>query len=343
MQHAKAPVVVQTISAGKLRRYHGESWNTRLLDFKTMWLNVRDISKVLLGFIQSLWLLISNRPDVVFAKGGYVSLPMGIAARLLGIRLVIHDSDARPGLTNRVLGRIADVIGTGTPLQNYNYDPAKTSYVGVPIQGFFRPFSERQMREARSVIGMIDLNAPLVVVTGGGLGSKIINDSMIDQSEALIKEGIHVYHVAGKKHFEAVKEAVVQHPHYQVVPFVYRDMDKVLGAADVVVTRASATFLQELAGLAKPIIAIPAAHLSDQLKNAEVYRKSDAAIVLSDKDITDSDRLGKELIELLSDKAKSTRLSQNLHQFARPNAARDMAELILRSNHKHKKGRPRAI
>lgn len=328
MAHALVPVSVSTVMAGKLRRYHGESLSQRLLDFSTIMLNLRDIFYIIGGFFQSLWLVARYRPDVVFAKGGYVCLPVGLAARLLGRKLVIHDSDTRAGLTNKLLARFADAIATGSPLDNYNYPKHKSTFTGVPIDKAFHPFSEAEKRQAKHSIGVVDLNRPLVVVTGGGLGAKSINEAMVKAGRRLIDHGAQIYHIAGKKHYQTVDQHAPEHPHYQVVPFVYKDMANVLGAADVVVARASATFIQELAGLEKPVIIVPAAHLGDQVKNARVYKEADAAVILSDSQISQTDILGTEIIRLIDSPEERKRLASKLHEFAKPQAARQLAEII---------------
>ena len=332
MKHAFVPVRISTIPAGKFRRYHGESLLDKLKDVRTIAYNLRDLALIIGGFTKSVWMLVTDRPDVVFAKGGYVCLPLGLAATLLRIPIVIHDSDARPGLTNKVLARYATKIGTGTPTENYDYDQKKTSYVGVPIQEVFRPFSSEEKIAARHELGVIDTQAPLVVVTGGGLGSKSINDAMIRSGHMLIEAGVHVYHVTGKKHFDQVAAKVPDHPHYIAVPFIYKDMHTVLGAADVVVSRASATFIQELAGLAMPSIIIPAAQLGDQIKNATIYQEAKAALVLSDARIADDTTLGTAILSLVNSPEARAAMSRHLHAYAKPHAAQDMAHMIMSTN-----------
>jgi UDP-N-acetylglucosamine--N-acetylmuramyl-(pentapeptide) pyrophosphoryl-undecaprenol N-acetylglucosamine transferase len=214
----------------------------------------------------------------------------------------------------------------------YYYDSStKTRYVGVPVKDVFHPFSAHDIRRARDAIGVIDVTAPLVVVTGGGLGAKSINEAMVHCGNAVIASGAQVYHVTGKAHYESVAARVPDHPHYQAVPFVFENMHDVLGAADVVVSRASATFLQELAGLAKPAIVIPAAHLGDQVKNAAVYRGVDAAVVLTDQMIAEGDELGRAIISLIHNTQRQKELSHNLHQFAKPYASRDVAMMIMKA------------
>jgi UDP-N-acetylglucosamine--N-acetylmuramyl-(pentapeptide) pyrophosphoryl-undecaprenol N-acetylglucosamine transferase len=329
MEHAEAPVTVKTIAAGKLRRYHGVSLARQLMDMPTVFHNVIDSGKVAVGFFQSVWILLTFRPQVVFAKGGYVCLPLGLATRLFRIPLVIHDSDTRPGLTNRVLARFATRIATGSPLENYPYNPAISSYVGVPINPDFHPFSEEEQGSAKNELELVDPKRPLLVVTGGGLGSKSINDAIVTIVDDLIDAGLEVYHVTGKKHFKEVESSALNHPLYHYVPFVYSDMARVLGAADVVISRGSATFLQELAALKKPTIIIPAKHLGDQVKNAEVYRDADAAVVLHDDDLKRPQLLTEQILKLINDPEAAQLMAERLYGFARPDAALDTAQLIV--------------
>src|SRR5664279_4351599 len=161
-------IPVSTIISGKLRRYHNiPVWRQLLRPVSIVLPNLRDGLLVGVGFVQSLVKLIIWRPDVVFTKGGYVCMPVGIAARVLRIPLVIHDSDAYPGLTNRVLARFAQAIATGAPLKHYPYPASKTRYVGIPIASDFIPLSSAQQAEVKKELGF-DPDKPLVVVTGGG-------------------------------------------------------------------------------------------------------------------------------------------------------------------------------
>ena len=329
MSHATVPVAVHVISAGKLRRYHGIPLWKQLLDLPTVVKNIRDIAYIGVGFLQSIYLLKRINPDVIFAKGGYVCLPLGYAAKLLRIPFVIHDSDTRPGLTNKLLSKFAIKIATGSPLENYSYPAEKSVYTGVPIDSAFHPFSKEEQTKAKHSIGIVDLNKPLVVVTGGGLGARSINTGVTSIAKKLLNDGFSIYHVTGKKHIEDVRKRAVEHPDYHVVDFVYKDMATVLGAADIVVSRGSATFLQELAALAKPVVIVAASHLGDQLKNAEVYRKSQAAYVIDDAKITDGNALYTALTTWKSDKDASIAMTERFHEFARPEAAVDVAELVL--------------
>lgn len=329
MEHARIPVSVHVIHAGKLRRYHGVPLWKQLLDLPTVAKNIRDVTLIVAGFFQSIVMLRRFQPDVVFAKGGYVCLPLGYAAKTLGIPVVIHDSDARPGLTNRALSRFAARIATGSPLENYSYPRERSTYTGVPIDPAFHPFTAAEQQQAKHDIGIIDLDKPLVVVTGGGLGAESINTGVLAIAERLLAEGYAIYHITGKKHYDVVKSRAVEHVDYHIVPFVYKDMAVVLGAADVVISRGSATFLQELAALAKPTVIVPAAHLGDQMKNATSYKEADAAYILDDSTVLD----GEELLTVIVKAAKGGEaveaMTKRFHGFAKSEAALDVARLIV--------------
>lgn len=333
MQYAAVPVTVRTIVAGKLRRYKDVALYKQLLHWPTVSKNITDVGRVFFGTLQSFWLLVRYRPDVVFAKGGYVSLPIGLAAHILKVPLVLHDSDARPGLTSRMLAKYAVHIATGAPVEHYPvYKGVLTTYVGVPIDGAYRPFTVVEQRQAKTAIGLIDCDKPLVVVTGGGLGSRDINQAMLAIADDLLKKGLTVYHVTGKKHAAEVEAAAPEHPDYHITPFVYKDMATVLGAADVVVSRASATFLQEIAALHKPAIIVPSSSLGDQLKNADAIRKDSAALVMSDEELIDTpSALLDNIVKITTDKKMQTELSQAIGRRAMPDAAAVMAQIILKA------------
>ena len=169
----------------------------------------------------------------------------------------------------------------------------------------------------------------IVVVTGGGLGSENINRGIVAIAERLIADGYAIYHVTGKRHAERVKRDAPEHADYHIVPFVYKDMVKVLGAADVVVSRGSATFLQELAALAKPTVIVPAGHLGDQVKNAAVYEAAHAAYVVSDEEVRAGLGLYDAIRSCISQQKETKAMTERFHAFAKTDAAIDVAHLIV--------------
>lgn len=322
----------QRIVAGKFRRYHHLSVIRQLLWPSLVLRNIRDVFLVVAGFIQSLVLLILWRPDVVFTKGGYVCLPVGAAARVLRIPLVIHDSDAHPGLTNRVLSKWAEAIGTGAPLEYYDYDARRAQYVGVPIAVEFRPMSDNERRVAKEEWGIAS-DRPLLVVTGGGLGAARINQ-MVAKTLHELQQFTSVVLVAGAGQYDLLRaELPPDSDRFQLYPFV-TNMHSLLGAADVVVTRAGMTTILELAALEKPTILIPNAKLTGghQLKNARVYEDARAALVLNE-DNTEADptRLVAAVRRVLSDPKESKAMARRFRALSKPDAAKDMADLILKA------------
>lgn len=320
-------VQVKVISAGKVRRYAHLTFLQHFTVKGLMWSNFKDMFKIIRGFFESVAIIRHYKPDVVFTKGGYVCLPVGAAAHFLRVPLVIHDSDTRPGLTNKLLSRWADTIATGSPLENYTYPAGKSYYTGVPIGPNFRPKTQASQRAYKVALGFKP-NKLLVVAVGGGLGAKSINAAMNRAAKTLLEQGIGAYVIAGKGHYEQAKELAPDDANYKVVPFVYKDIDHILGAADIVVSRGSATFLQELAGLGKAVIIVPARQLGDQLKNAQAFKVADAAVIVDDDGIESDDRLEKAIIELAEDAVMRDRLGKRLHSFARPKATKELAALI---------------
>ncbi len=332
MGKAKFDVRLKKIWAGKLRRYHNVSFIKQLFDIPTILKNVRDMFLVGVGFLQSLLFLARVKPDVVFTKGGFVCLPVGFAAKMLGIPLVIHDSDSHPGLTNKILARFASKIATGESTDNYpNYPKEITKHTGIPTSNQYRPTTPKQKQELKSKLGVIDTKKPLVLITGGGLGSRNLNSVVINASRDLLDE-TSILHIAGQANYREVSERAPDHPGYMVVPFLTDTMVDAVCAADIVITRAGATSLQELASAAKPIIVVPSPYLTGghQLKNASIYAAANAAVVLSEDDIILKPlKLKKEIEELLHDVNARIRLAKAIYKFAKPHAALDVATLIV--------------
>lgn len=321
-------IPVKFITAGKFRRYHGESRWQQLAP-SILLPNIRDLCKVLIGFVQSFFGLLRWRPDVIFIKGGYVCLPVGYAARLLRIPLVLHDSDAHPGLTNRLLSPFAVRIGTGAPLEYYNYSPRIARYVGVPIDEAFRPHSDAEKRQLKQELGF-DPDRPLVVVTGGGLGAVRINNAIADNRDRLLAES-SVFLISGAHQYDELRQRLDDRSGWRLEAFVH-GLAPVLGAADVVVARAGATTLLELAALGTPTVIIPNGRLTagHQLKNAKVYQDALAAIIVEEDRLeAQPGLLGDALIHLLKSPKIRHDLGKNFRAFAKPHAAADMAQMII--------------
>lgn len=309
-----------------------------IIDVGLILQNIGDLFLVGLGFLQSLLFLWRVKPDVVFTKGGFVCVPVGLAARVLGIPLVLHDSDAHPGLANRVLSRFAAAIATGAPAENYPYPKNKMRYIGIPVDKAYRPLTEKEQQKCKDLLDLPDTKKPLLVVTGGGLGARNLNHALISIAPQLL-ESMAILHVTGQATYHASLEQALQHANYIIKPFL-PSMAVAFGAADVVITRAGATAMSELAAAAKAVIIVPNPLLTagHQLKNAEVYKKAGAAIVLNEEElILNPLKLKQAVVQLIADVPKRRALGKALHTFAKPDAAIDMASLIVQIAATHKR------
>lgn len=327
-------VRVQTVSAGKFRRYQHLTKLQHLTIPTVVFPNIFDAFRVATGVVQSVVRLIIWRPDVVFANGGYVCLPVGLAAKLLRIPLAIHDADAVPGLTNRILAPMADQIMTGLPLSHYDYPSSKSKYVGIAIDPAYRIVSEEQRRKLKKGLGL-DPARPLVVFAGGGLGSKQMNEAVAMNLKELLKF-TNVILLSGSAQYDEMRSLTpADDPRFILKDFV-PGLRELFSAADVIVSRAGATTLLELAALASPTIVVPSKRLKWQVEHVKHFVAKKAVLTLDedefenpkDKSLVDTVR------RVVNDMKLRRTLGNNLHDMARPHAARDMARIIERTARK---------
>jgi UDP-N-acetylglucosamine--N-acetylmuramyl-(pentapeptide) pyrophosphoryl-undecaprenol N-acetylglucosamine transferase len=297
--------------------------------------NILDVFRTGLGFLVSFFRLVRRRPDVIFFKGGYVCLPVGVAAHLLRIPFVVHDSDAVPGLTNRILGKWAVRVATGMPLEHYK----NAVWTGIPVAASFRPVSARRQGELKKVWGFA-AEQPLVVFTGGSLGAKRINEAVNEKIAEFLKIA-GVILVAGRENYQEMLglkkyeewENGKLVSNFRMLEFTAA-MDELLGAADVVVSRAGATTIAELAALSKAVVLVPNAKLPGrhQVKNAEILEKAGAVVIVDDEKMSEEAGLLFEAVRrLVRSRRAREEMAAKLHEFAKPGAARTLAEMVVES------------
>ena len=326
---------IRYVASGKFRRYHGESLLSHLTDIKTLLLNFRDVFKVFFGTLTALRLIGKYKPDVVFSKGGYVVVPVGIAAHLRGIPIVTHDSDSVPGLANRILGRWAKIHTTAMPPQYYPYPDDSVKQVGIPVDERLKSVDGAMQKDLKESIDISPSDLMLLIV-GGGLGSQRLNELLVKISPKLLKKhpSLQIVHFTGSGHQDEVAEHYVRElgqempSRVKVIGFS-SDLYAYSGAADLVVARAGATTLAELAIQRKAAVIIPSPFLTagHQLRNAEELTTKDAAVVLQN-DVS-SQKLLSTLNALLQDKDRREQLARNIGLLAHPAAAADLADIIL--------------
>ena len=324
-------VKVSKISSGKFRRYNHLTFWQHFTVPGVVFGNFIDIFKNIAGIFQAFTKLVVNRPDVIFCKGGFVCVPAGLAAWALRIPIVIHDSDAHPGLANRIISRFAKRIATGAPLEFYNYPKKISRYVGIPVLENFRKYSQKEREKFKDELGFSKVK-PLVVITGGGLGAARLNNAIVAKGEELSKHS-QIVLISGLAQFDELQEETKSFSKdFYLLSFVSKDMWKFLAAADLVVARAGATSNLELAALHKPTILVPNARLTGghQLKNAQVYQKTNSVKIVSDDEIEKKPEvLSDEILQTLKNEEEMLRLGERFGEFAKPNAAKDVAEMIF--------------
>ena len=304
------------IPTGKLRRYFSLQ-------------NIIDLFKILAGFIASAVILLREKPALVFSKGGYVSVPPVAAARLLGIPSLTHESDLRPGLATRINTRFADRVLVSFSTSDRYFDArfrSKVIHTGNPIR---KMLLSGDPQVGRAMFGC-PANLPLLLVLGGSLGSASINRLVVQVVDRM-RAACFVVHQLGNEHFA---DSLVQSNYYPAAYF-HEDLPDVLAAADLVLCRAGANTLWELAALGKPSVLIPLPRGSsrgDQIENASFFAEAGAAVVLQQEQLS-ADDLSEVVLHLLGNADKLERMGARASQLSRPDAAGRIAQLILRSEH----------
>lgn len=310
----------------------------QLLDVKTMALNVRDAFRVLWGLGQSKRLLKRLKPNCVFIKGGFVGVPVGIAAAKLHIPYITHDSDAIPGLANRLIAKKAAVHAVALPAEVYKYPREKTVTVGVPVARNFQLVDAQAVSDFRADTGLSQYQQVLFV-TGGGLGAERLNKAFARILPDLLKaySGLAVVQTVGRANEQRVIAEYGQLLTVEELKRVFvkgytSDLYKYSGAADIVIARAGATNLAELEVQGKACIIVPNPNLTGghQLKNAQFLAEKDAIILITEEVLqADVSHLRDSIIALLENPMKRAALGVTLHSYARDDAAQRLAVLLL--------------
>lgn len=325
---------VYAVAAGKFRRYHGEGLR-QILDVKTVGLNTRDMFRTVKGFFQSYRLLKKIKPDCIFVKGGFVGVPVGLAAARLRIPFITHDSDAIPGLANRIIARWAVLHTVALPAEVYSYPKSKTLTVGVPVHANYQPIGKADRDTFRQEIGL-GAYAKMLFITGGGLGAQRLNTAVEGILPKLLENypDLAVVQSVGRKNEVAINQRygellTPEHKSRVVVEGYMTDMHRYSGAANIIITRAGATALAEFAIQQKACVVVPNPQLTagHQLKNAEYLAVNGAvAIVREDKLVAD---LYPTLVDLLDSEEKQVELGKKMAKFAVPDAAQRLAMVLL--------------
>jgi UDP-N-acetylglucosamine--N-acetylmuramyl-(pentapeptide) pyrophosphoryl-undecaprenol N-acetylglucosamine transferase len=258
------------------------------------------------------------RPDVVVATGGYAAGPVGLAAWLAGVPLVLQEQNVVPGVTNRLLSRVA--VGVAVPHADAVASFPRRAQVWVIGNPIRRELLEVDRTQARERL-RLPADAQVVLMVAGSRGSAVFVRLLNEWNGPGV-----LYFVAGKAHYEAAKAC--ERENIRVVPYM-EDSGLGYAAADLVVCRAGAITLAELAAVGKPAVLIPSPHVTHhhQEANAAVFAKAGAATVLPEAGL-DGARLGAAVGELLRDPERLQAMASAMHRLGRPDALDELVERI---------------
>lgn len=259
------------ISSGKLRRYFDPK-------------NFSDPFKVLKGYSQSVKLLKKLKPDVVFSKGGFVSVPVVLAARHCKIPAIIHESDLTPGLANKLAIPGAVKVCCNFP-ETLNYLPKeKAVLTGSPIR---QELLKGNANHAFSLCRFSDRTKPVILIVGGSTGSRAINTAIRGLLPELIKS-YNIIHLCGKGNLDDTLHSVSGYAQFE---YANQELSDMFALSDLVISRAGANAICELLALRKPNILIPLsaeASRGDQILNANSFRSQGFSYVLEESELTNT-------------------------------------------------------
>jgi len=299
-----------------------------------LWISGLNRSKKIKNFnfpfklILSLWkawkIIYRFKPDAVIGTGGFASGPIMYMAQKKGIPTFIQEQNSYPGITNKILAKGADKIYVSYPKLERFFPKDKIRLTGNPV----RKKLESQIMDKKEASKIFSLNPDkkTILIVGGSLGAMPVNNTIKNNLDEIKKEGWQLIWQTGKNHYKKFQS--LEDKQIKILPFI-SNMPAAYSASDVIISRAGAGTVSELAIVGKPIILIPSPYVAEdhQTINAQSLNKNKAAILILEKQI--DRKLMKELKDLLADKKKYNLMSKNLKALAKPNATKEIVDDIL--------------
>lgn len=313
-------IPMRRILYGKMRRYFS-------------FLNYLDFFKLPLGILQALWHLLLFMPDVVFSKGGAASVPVVFAARFYRIPVLIHDSDSVAGRANAWLGKWVQKVAIAYPSAAQYFPSGKTALTGNPVREEILSGSKERARERFG----LDPQKKTLVLLGGSQGAHGLNNALLQVLPLLLTKGVQVIHQTGSSHLEGVLALAAElgvpteKGSYHPIDFLSaEEVGDVLVSADIVVSRAGAGSIAEIAACRKALVLVPlpSAANDEQRKNAYDIAEIGGALVLEEANL--GEHLFLENLEnLLNNDDLRAEMGEKLHVFYHPDAAERIADGLI--------------
>jgi UDP-N-acetylglucosamine--N-acetylmuramyl-(pentapeptide) pyrophosphoryl-undecaprenol N-acetylglucosamine transferase len=279
-----------------------------------------------LAIFDSIKVIKSFKPDVIVATGGFVSLPVAIAAVFTRVPVLLYEANVIPGLATRICKWFATRITISFEASRKYFRFRKVYCIGSPVR--------KEIIKAVKGISIQHMNLrqdkKIILIVGGSQGAKSMNQVVIDSLDEFAKMDVQVVHISGERDYDWVRSmTAVRYPFYFLLPYMHNIWDG-LAAADVVVSRAGATAISEILVRAVPSILIPFPFSSERHQdlNASVLGNAGASIILKDN-VMNKDTLTAEIKKILNDKELYTRMQASCRMIAHPNAAIEAVNIIF--------------
>lgn len=283
--------------------------------------------KLFVSYLRAAVIVKRYKPHVVIGTGGYASGPMMIAATRFRIPALIQEQNSFAGLANKqVADKVSKVCVAYDGMEKY-FPASKIVVTGNPVRKDILTVREKR-EKGKMHFGFEQSNKTLLII-GGSLGARTINESILAGIDKLVDSGVQVIWQTGKAYFDVVNGQLGRYDKRKLRVFDFlREMDLAYAAADVVISRSGALAVSELCIAHKPCILVPSPNVAEdhQTKNAMALVEKDAAVMVSDKDART--RLVDEALKLLFDESRARKLSENIALLARPTATEDIVNEI---------------
>ena len=283
--------------------------------------NVKKMYKTFKSIGQAKKIIQDFKPDIMIGTGGYICLPVALAASKLNVPIVLHESNAFPGVAIKMLSKKASAILVGFEDAKKRIKNAENVVVvGNPSKVKEISFTNSQKEKILKEIGLTDIEKPIVLVFGGSQGAQKINESFINIIRKKGNEKYQIIWATGPNQYEIIKTKlqnlninIDNIPNVKILPYIY-NMEEVMNCVDLVVSRSGAMTITEISIVGKPSIFIPFPYATEnhQEYNAKVLEKVGAAKIILDADL-DFNILNSTINEIISDKEKMCRMSENAH------------------------------
>ncbi|RCW62063.1 undecaprenyldiphospho-muramoylpentapeptide beta-N-acetylglucosaminyltransferase [Halanaerobium sp. ST460_2HS_T2] len=284
------------------------------------------------AFFRAIKLILEFKPDVIIGTGGFVAGPVVLAGALLGKKTVIHEQNAYPGITNKLLARVVDRVCLNFPEagEYFNISQKKIRITGNPVRPrIFNVDSERAHQELN-----LQTELKTILITGGSLGAEVINQNVVELYQYALQNNIQIIHLSGKKNYSLLIDQLKkwgidpEKPQLKIIDYL-DEMEYALTAADIIIARAGATGLSEITSSKKASILIPFAGAAEnhQLLNAQALQKNGAAVLLEESELSGRILLDK-VREIIEDEEKLRSMSEAAGALSQEDSLKKLIKVI---------------